>query len=119
MEHTPTTRAIAGGKVKVLCGTKLVVDEGAALDPAKGWTRSIPGVAAGACKFELLEASGKTLLEYTEGEVRATGAEAVKLGAQNSTTPTGGRRAESGAAWELQGDLHKASEAYGDVPAGA
>ena len=113
-----TTRAIAGGKVKVLCGTKLVVDEEVAFDPAKGWTRSIPGAAAGPCKFELLEASGKALLEYTEGEIRATGAEGVALGAQKSTTPPAGA-AESGASWELQGDLHKASEAYGNSPAGA
>jgi tetratricopeptide (TPR) repeat protein len=112
------TRAIAGAKERITCGTKPLVDEAVALDPAKPWARSTAGAPAGPCKFQLLDSSGKALLEYTEGEIRAPGEDSVKLGAQPSTEPTQPSLA-SGTYYELQGDFRRASEAYGKAMAQA
>lgn len=106
------TRAIAGAKARILCGGKVLVDEAVVVDPAKPWTRSIAGAPAGVCTFQLLDAAGKSLLEYAEGETRASGAESVKLGAQTAAA-AGPPSLESGTNFELQGDLRRASEDYG------
>jgi tetratricopeptide (TPR) repeat protein len=108
------THAIAGAKAQVLCGGKALSDDAVALDPAKPWTRSIAAAPAGPCRFQLLDASGKPLLEYTEGEIRAAGEDTVRLGPQPSSVPEPGSP-ESGAYFESQGDLRKASDEFRKV----
>jgi hypothetical protein len=103
------TRAIPGAKVQILCGGKALVDEAVAVDPSRLWTRSIAGAPAGPCRFQLQGESGKVLIEYTEGEIRAAADESVQLGAQPSSEPSPGSP-ESGAYFESQGDFRKASE---------
>ena len=77
------TRAIAGAKVRILCGGKALVEEavaagsGQAVD-AQRRRRAGRSVPVSIARME----AGKALLEYTEGEIRAAGAESVKLGAQ-------------------------------------
>jgi tetratricopeptide (TPR) repeat protein len=100
-----------GAKARILCGAKTLVDEPLVLDPARPWTRVILGAPAGACRFQLLDAAGKPLLEYTEGEIRGAGPQNVKLGARPAVNRSQ-LSLENGQYFESQGDLPKAAEAY-------
>ena len=73
------TRVLRGAKVRIGIGPGVAM-ETVDLDPAKVFTRSIPNAQPGHYRFELADAAGKTLLAYTEEEMSATAADAVKWG---------------------------------------
>ncbi len=98
------TRAIEGGKARVSCGAKPLLEEAVQLDPAKPWTHSIAAAPAGPCRLQLMDATGTLLLEYNEGETRIAVAESVKPAAPSAS--------DAGASFELQGDSRRAGEEY-------
>jgi len=75
------THAVPGARIRVLNGTRPVLEETADLSPGKAFSRQVPDPAAGtAYHFELLDASGKLLLAHTEGQYDITDPSTAKLG---------------------------------------
>lgn len=61
------TREITGGRVRVVAGDRVLLDEGLDLDPAHPFTRRLAapaGLAESELKAELRDASGRVLLDY-------------------------------------------------------
>jgi Flp pilus assembly protein TadD len=109
------TRVLRGARVRIAIGAAVAM-ETVDLDPAKVFTRSIPNPQPGHYRFELADAAGKTLLAYTEDEIAATTADAVKLGAQPQTdwnkSATPEELLARGEHRELQGEYRLAREDY-------
>jgi tetratricopeptide (TPR) repeat protein len=73
------TREFAGARVRIRNGAATAL-ETVDLSPAKPFTRSLPNVATGPWRFELLDSAGAPLLEYTEGVYDADAASSAKTG---------------------------------------
>ncbi|HJZ95033.1 MAG TPA: DUF5107 domain-containing protein, partial [Candidatus Solibacter sp.] len=103
-------RAIESARLQITKGGAPVLDQRVALKPGAPLVRSVPD-AIGKYGLRLLDGAGKELLAYTEGEVRAAGADTVKLGPQpvNDWRVNSFERAEYN---ELQGNLLYACNDY-------
>ncbi|MGP8247515.1 MAG: DUF5107 domain-containing protein [Bryobacteraceae bacterium] len=74
------TRGLNGARVRILKDSATVWDEAQDLYPARTLSHSIPDPAAGAYRFELLDAKGAVLLAHTEGVYDADPVSSAKLG---------------------------------------
>ena len=103
-------RTVAGGKVRILAGTRVVREETVDLAPERTWRLEIAGAPQSALTFELQDAAGHTLMRQTEGEYDWTPEAEIRTGAQ-ARLPAGGAL-DAGADLELNGNLPAAYEVY-------
>jgi tetratricopeptide (TPR) repeat protein len=96
--------AINNARLQILKGTTSLVDQRVSLNPDAPLVRAVPEAGLANCTVRLFDSAGKELLSYTEGEVRADGADKVRLGPQPQMdwTALSFERAEYN---ELQGNL--------------
>jgi tetratricopeptide (TPR) repeat protein len=104
-------RAIDDARLQILADTTAVLDQHVSLKPDAPLVRSVPPAGVGKYSVRLTDSAGKELLAYTEGEIRAAGADSVKLGPQPQTdwNALSFERAEYN---ELQGYLTYARNDY-------
>jgi tetratricopeptide (TPR) repeat protein len=104
-------REINNARLQILTGATGVLDQRVSLKPDAPLTRSVPESGAGKYTVRLSDSTGKELLACTEGEIRAAGADSVKLGPQPQTdwNALSFERAEYN---ELQGYLTYARNDY-------
>ena len=105
-----TNRAVAGAKVRILEGRRLLREETVDLAPERTWTLKIADAPQPPLTFELRDASGHSLMRQTEGEYDWTPEEQIRTGAQ--PRPPSGGPLDSGADLELNGNLPAAYEVY-------
>jgi tetratricopeptide (TPR) repeat protein len=105
-----TNRAVAGGKVRILAGTRVVREEAVDLAPERTWRMEIADAGPGPLTFELRDAGGHMLMRQMEGEYDWTPEAEIRTGAQ-ARLPAGGAL-DAGADLELNGNLPAAYEAY-------
>jgi Flp pilus assembly protein TadD/histidinol phosphatase-like PHP family hydrolase len=75
-------RALNNARLQVMKGTAVLLDQKVSLKPDSPLVRSIPDAGVEKITVRLSDSTGKELLAYTEGEIRAAGAESVRLGPQ-------------------------------------
>jgi hypothetical protein len=75
-------RAMNNARLQIMKGTAAVLDQKLSLRPDAPLVRSVPEAGAEKFTVRISDSAGKELLAYTEGEVRAAGADTVKLGPQ-------------------------------------
>jgi tetratricopeptide (TPR) repeat protein len=103
-------RTVAGGKVRILAGTRVVREAAADLAPERAWRMEIAEAGPAPLTFELQDAGGHVLMRQTEGEYDWTPEAEIKTGAQ-ARLPAGGAL-DAGADLELNGNLPAAYEVY-------
>jgi tetratricopeptide (TPR) repeat protein len=104
--------AIPDGHVRILDGSRILLDAPASLDPARTFVREVQAPADGRkCTFELRDAQGGVLLAHTEDTYDWTPESEIRKGPQPEIRPEGDPL-ELGADQELDGDLLKAMETY-------
>jgi hypothetical protein len=75
------TRAIAAARIRIIAGGRVVSDTTADLDPSAVWTRNIE-VGAEPYSIQVLDSSGRPLLEHNEGLYAAAGPSGFNPGPQ-------------------------------------
>jgi tetratricopeptide (TPR) repeat protein len=112
------TRPMSRGRLRVLDGSRTLVDEALSADPAMVVRRRFPALpAAGHYTFELQDASG-TLVRHTENEYDFIPATDIRLGPQLSSQlpppaqASEAQIAEIGTGAELDGRLLEAYRVY-------
>jgi hypothetical protein len=112
------THAIGGARVRIIAGGRVISEATADLDPAAVWTRTVE-VGAGAYSVQVLDSSGRPLLEHSEGLYAAAGPSGFKPGPQKLPDWNGRenewllfRRGESN---ELQSQDAFAQHDYGEA----
>lgn len=115
------TRAIAGGRLRVRDGERVLADEAFDLDPAQVLRRAFPAPAPEVRHtVEVLDASGRVLLAHTEGRLDTAPESEIVVGPQKG--PRSSPRAEwseddfveQGRALELEGKRLRAWDAYAE-----
>jgi tetratricopeptide (TPR) repeat protein len=105
-----SNRAVAGAKVRILAGTRLLREDTVDLAPERTWTLEMADAPQSHLTFELRDAAGHALMRQTEGEYDWTPEKEIRTGAQ-ARLPSGGPL-DSGTALELDGNLPEAYEVY-------
>ena len=105
-----TNRAVAGAKVRILEGRRLLREDTVDLRPEAAWALEIADAPQSHLTFELWDAGGHALMRQTEGEYDWTPEEEIRTGAQ--PRPPSGGPLDSGAGLELNGNLPAAYEVY-------
>ncbi len=103
-------RAIAGAKVRVLDGARVVKEETVDLAPERVWTLELADAPKGPLTFALVDASGRKLMRQTEGVYDWTPEKDVRVGPQPH--PPAGGPLEAGTDLELNGNLLAAYDTY-------
>src|ERR1039458_2600402 len=105
-----TNRAVAGAKVRILEGRRLLREDTVDLAPERTLGLKIANAPQSPLTFELWDGAGHVLMRQTEGEYDWTPEEAVRTGAQPRPAPGGAL--DSGGDLELNGNLPAAYEVY-------
>jgi tetratricopeptide (TPR) repeat protein len=105
-----TNRAVAGAKVRILEGRRLLREATVDLRPEVAWALEIADAPQSHLTFELWDATGHALMRQTEGEYDWTPEEEIRTGAQ--PRPPSGGPLDLGAGLELNGNLPGAYEVY-------
>ncbi len=109
-------RKMAQASIRILDGTRTLVDEKTDLDPEHTWIRTMMRTIkfqdSGRYTFELRDAGGKVLLRQTEGEYDWTPASEIRTGPQPQAAEDDPLR--RGTERELQGELLAALRTYQD-----
>lgn len=103
-------RAVAGAKVRMLAGTRLLREDTVDLAPERTWALEIADAPQAHLTFELWDAAGHALMRQTEGEYEWTPEKEIRIGAQ--ARPPSGGPLDSAADLELNGNLPAAYEVY-------
>ncbi len=105
-----TNRAVAGAKVRILDGSRVLREDTVDLVPERTWTLKIADAPQSHLTFELWDAAGHSLMRQTEGEYDWTPEAQIRTGAQ--PRPPSGGPLDAGADLELNGNLPAAYEVY-------
>jgi Flp pilus assembly protein TadD len=103
-------RAVAGAKVKLLDGARVLKEETVDLAPERVWTLELPDAPKGPLTFELADAAGRELMRQTEGVYDWTPEKDVTVGPRPH--PPAGGALDAGTDLELNGDLLGAYQTY-------
>jgi tetratricopeptide (TPR) repeat protein len=113
------TRRVAGGRLRIRDGERLVADEALDLTPADTLRRAFPALdPAPHYSVEISDAAGRLLLAHTEGRYDVVPRSEVTTGPQHARVlppiqeQTAGDFVERGAGEELEGKLLKAWDTY-------
>lgn len=105
-----TNTAVAGARVRILDGPRVLREDTVDLAPERTWKLEIANAPQSHLTFELWDAAGHALMRQTEGEYDWTPAAEIHTGAQ-ARPPLGGPL-DSGNDLELNGNLLGAYEVY-------
>jgi tetratricopeptide (TPR) repeat protein len=103
-----TNRAVAGAKVRILDGQRVLRELTVDLTPERTWTMELADAPRSPVTFELLAGAGHSLMRQTEGRYDWTPEKDIRTGAQ--PRPPAGGPLDAGTDLELNGNL---LEAYG------
>ena len=103
-------RAMAGGKLRILDGERVLREETAELAPERAWSAKFADAPKGPLTFELRDGSGAVVLRQTEGQYDWAPEAAIQTGAQ--ARPAAGGPLDQGGDLELNGNLPAAYEVY-------
>ena len=112
------TRRVAGGRLRVMEGERVVADEPLDLTPADTLRRTFPDAGRAPSSVEIADAAGHVLIAHTEGRYDVVPRADVTVGPQRARVfppvdrQSAGDFAERGRAEELEGRLLRAWETY-------
>ena len=101
---------IAGARVAIRNGSQPVFETTSDLAPEKTWSHEIEDAPAAPLTFEIRDATGRVLMEQTEGKYNWSPESEIHVGPQKAFTPTD--PLEIGRDLELNGDLLRAYDTY-------
>lgn len=112
------TRRVVGGRLRVMEGERMVVDEPLDLTPAETLQKTFPADAAARYTVEIADGAGRVLIAHTEGRYDVVPRAEVTVGPQRAHVfPPADRQSagdfvERGRADELEGRLLRAWDTY-------
>jgi tetratricopeptide (TPR) repeat protein len=101
---------VAGAKLRILDGARVLHEEVASLTPERAWSKRIEGAPAGKLTLEVAGADGSVLLRHTEGGYDWSPASEVRTGPQPRLQPS--TPLETATDQELNGNLLGAWATY-------